>query len=240
LGFSVKQSFEVTSRFVKVFRGMKMAGTERVRERGALCGIRHFVTEVKLADYLRDYRDAARFMEYCKTCNRYGACWSCPPFEFDTEEYLSPYGTAYVIGTKIVLDEKTIEENRGWEKCMKTAHAILKKVRPVLDRHLLALEKRHPVSRAFFAGTCHICSAEACTRIEGRACIAPEKIRPSLESFGFDIGKTSAELLNVELQWSRNGLLPEYLTLVSGFFTRQTIPDFSLAWSPRSISVPAR
>jgi hypothetical protein len=37
-------------------------------------------------------------------------------------------------------------------------------------------------------------------------------------------------LLNIELKWSRDGILSEYLTLVSGFFTRQAIPDFSLVW----------
>lgn len=193
-------------------------------------GILHFIAEVNLADYLKDYRDAPRFMEYCKVCERYDACWSCPPFGFDPEEYISPYETAYLIGTKIILNENTIENNRGWDKCRKTASGILKRVRAGLDRKLLALEKQYPVSRAFFAGTCCICPASACTRIEGRACIVPEKIRPSLESFGFDIGKTSSELLHIELKWSQDGILPEYLTLVSGFFTQETIPDFSLVW----------
>jgi predicted metal-binding protein len=188
----------------------------------------HVTAAIKLADYLKDYRDAARFIEYCKVCNRYKACWSCPPFEFDTEEYLSPYETAYIVGTKIVLDENTIRENSGWDACRKTAYAILEEVRPGLDGKLLELEKRYPASKAFFAGTCHVCPAGGCARIEGRPCIAPNRIRPALESFGFDIGKTSEDLLHVELKWSRDGILPEYLTLVSGFFTQGTIPGFSL------------
>jgi predicted metal-binding protein len=192
-------------------------------------GFSHRIAEIKLADYASGYRDAVRFMEYCKACNRYAACWSCPPFDFDIGEYISPFETAYIIGTKITLDEKAIEENRGWEKCKETAYGIIGKVRSGLDRALLELEKRHPVSKAFFAGTCHVCPAGACARIEGQACIAPKKTRPSLESFGFDIGKTAAELLNIELKWSHDGVLPEYLTLVSGFFARETIPNFSLA-----------
>ena len=43
-------------------------------------------------------------------------------------------------------------------------------------------------------------------------------IRPSLEACGFDIGKTVSELLHIELKWSDNGKMPEYLTLVGGVF----------------------
>ncbi|MDR1934445.1 MAG: DUF2284 domain-containing protein [Candidatus Accumulibacter sp.] len=191
--------------------------------------VSHLVSEIKLVDYVKGYRDAPRFMEYCKACKRYNACWSCPPFEFDTEEYISPYERAYIIGTKIVLDENTIKENKGWEACKETACAILEKVRPGLDGTLLELERQYPVGKAFFAGTCHVCPAGTCARIKGQACVAPERTRPSLESFGFDIGKTSAELLNIELKWSKDGVLPEYLTLVSGFFSVKQI-EFPEEW----------
>jgi hypothetical protein len=36
--------------------------------------------------------------------------------------------------------------------------------------------------------------------------------------------------LHIELKWSRDGILPEYLTLVSGFFSRETIAEFSAFW----------
>jgi predicted metal-binding protein len=190
----------------------------------------HVTAAMKRADYLEDYRDAARFIEYCKGCNRYKTYWSCPPFEFDTEEYFAPYEMAYIVGTKIVLHEETIRRNQGLDTCKKAAYDILGRVRAGLDRKLLAMERRYPPSRAFFAGTCHVCPVGACTRIEGKPCIAPKKNRPSLEALGFDIGRTAAELLRVELKWSRDGILPEYLTLVSGFFSRETIAEFSALW----------
>lgn len=96
-----------------------------------------------------------------------------------------------------------------------------------MDQKLLMLEKHNPQSKVFLAGTCHICSKEKCTRIKREPCIAPESIRPSLEAFGFDISKTSSELLKVEMLWSKNGILPEYFTLVSGIFTtKETINLF--------------
>ncbi len=62
------------------------------------------------------------------------------------------------------------------------------------------------------------CSDNECTRNCGTPCRHPEKVRPSLEAFGFDIAKTLSELFNIELLWGKDGKLPEYLVLVSGFF----------------------
>lgn len=183
-------------------------------------------TAINVEDYIRHYRDTEKFIGYCKECGRYNTCWACPPFDFDTEEYISSYKTAYIIGTKIIIDADVIRENTGWERCTKISYQMIEEVRLVLDNKLLELEVVFPGSKAFFAGTCHICPAEKCTKIKGEPCIAPDRIRPSLESFGFDITKTSAELLEIEMKWSHNGILPEYFTLVSGFFSNNKIPSF--------------
>lgn len=142
---------------------------------------------------------------------------------FDAEEYISKYETAYIIGTKITLDQNVIDNNKGLELSTKIAYDILEKVRFELDARLLDLEKQYGPSRVFFGGVCHICKPEECTRIKGEPCIAPERVRPSLEAFGFDMGKTSAELLRIEMKWSINGILPEYFILVSGLFTESTL-----------------
>jgi predicted metal-binding protein len=167
--------------------------------------VSHITVETGLKDYIRNYRDADKFIVYCKQCDRYNACWSCPPFDFDTAEVISAYDTAYLTGTKILLDDDVIKENTGWERCTKITYLIIEEVRRNLDRRLLSLEREFPGSRAFFAGTCHICPQDECERIKGKPCIAPERIRPSLESFGFDMAKTAAELLNIEMKWSHNG-----------------------------------
>jgi predicted metal-binding protein len=64
---------------------------------------------------------------------------------------------------------------------------------------------------------------DKCTRIKGKPCISPDKVRPSLESFGFDVSKTSLQLLNVEMKWSLEGVLPPYFVLVSGFLTNADV-----------------
>ena len=132
---------------------------------------------------------------------------------------MSGYETAWLIGTKIIPDDSTRKQCTGKELALQTGRTILAQVREELDVRLLALEKQHPGSRAFFAGTCHACPQGTCTRKKGRPCICPDRMRPSLEALGFDLGKTASELLGIKMQWSREGELPEYFTLVSGFFT---------------------
>jgi methionyl-tRNA synthetase len=67
-------------------------------------------------------------------------------------------------------------------------------------------------------GTCPYCGGAPCARIEGKPCRHPSKVRPSLEAFGFDMGKTAQDLLGLEIKWSHDEFLPEYLTLICGIF----------------------
>ena len=203
---------------------MIQTNNETITVNGREYAFSHFSVKVEVRELIQGYRDTEKFIVYCKKCNRYNACWACPPFDFNTDEYLTPYPIAYIIGTKITLDKGTIDNHRGWDRCTKISYEIIEEVRKGMDNMLLNLEEQYPESKVFFAGACHICPIEKCMRITGEPCISPERIRPSLEAFGFDISKISAELLNIEMKWSRNGILPEYFTLVSGFFTVNEIP----------------
>ena len=181
---------------------------------------------IPVTTYIEQYRDAEKFIRFCKECNRYDRCWACPPFDFDTTEYLIGYDNAYIIGIKIILDDET-RQQPDMETSKIIARQIIEEVRAKVDKRLLTLEKSYPGSKSFFAGTCINCPPETCTRIKGAPCIHPDKIRYSLEAMGFDIEKTASELLQTELKWSTTPLLPEYFTLVSGFFTNYKIDDFS-------------
>lgn len=111
------------------------------------------IAEKELKDYIRDYRDTDKFIGYCKACNRYNSCWACPPFDFDTEEYIAPYKMAYIIGTKITMSEKTVRDNQGWDKCTKISYEIIEKVRYDLDKKLLELEKNISQQQGVFWGS---------------------------------------------------------------------------------------
>ncbi|MBK5722935.1 DUF2284 domain-containing protein [Dysgonomonas sp. Marseille-P4677] len=179
----------------------------------------NYVSSISTADYIAKYRDVDKFIVFCQQCNKYNNCWACPPFGFDKEEYIMKYKNAYIIGTKITLSEEIRLSCKNNEDSKSTGVKIIEEVRKNLDKQLLQAESETLNSRAFFAGTCHFCPKEDCTRIVGKPCRYPDKIRPSLESLGFDIGKTTEELLGIKLQWSTDGSPPEYLVLVSGLFT---------------------
>lgn len=175
---------------------------------------------LSLDKYIRIYRDVDKFIGFCRQCNSYAHCWSCPPFDFDVDEYMSNYDTVTIIGTKITPD-KSFYKCEDRDRNIKLEDEIISSERRQLDSYLLDLERANPNSRAFFAGVCHCCAERECTRKRSLQCRHPEDMRYSLEAFGFDIVRTASELLGIDLKWSKNGAMPEYYTLVSGLFTKQ-------------------
>jgi predicted metal-binding protein len=176
------------------------------------------IAEIPTLEYIEGFRDADRFIAFCKECKQYLTCWACPPYNFDTLEYISNYKKVFIIGTKVVPEINVTTSNDK-----EYGRNLLANVRVQLDEKLLNLEKEYPDSKVFFAGTCFHCPNGECPRSLGLPCVQPDKIRYSLESFGFDIGKTCSDLLHLELKWSKQGELPEYLVLVSGLFTNEDI-----------------
>lgn len=181
--------------------------------------IQNAVASISISEYINDYRDTDKFIGFCKACNKYGNCWSCPPYDFSTDEFLSHYKYAYIIGTKIIPSKSLSDQCHSMEDSIRIGKQLISDVRKNLDKRLIEIETQHSDSKVFFAGTCHVCDVDTCTRIIGQPCRFPDKIRYSLESFGFDIGKTTSQLLGIELKWSKDGSLPQYLTLVSALLS---------------------
>ncbi len=171
---------------------------------------RDYTVSLPASEYIAVYRDARRIGACCRVCPNYGRSWACPPFDFDMDEYLSGYRTALIIATKIspVRHDLPISE----------AQRLLYPERIKHEKALLELERRYG-GRAFaYAGTCLYCPAGSCSRPDGQPCRHPERVRPSLEACEFDLCRTTEELLGIPLRWGEGDRLPEYLTLVSGFF----------------------
>ncbi len=181
-----------------------------------------------MADYEAEYRDCQKFIEFCKVCKNYGTLWSCPPFEPDSEIDISKYKFAYILGTKVFIDERTRYSADSVEARTRLTYDILLDVRKEIDQKLLDLEKRFAGSLAFYAGSCRQCEDNICTRSQSLACTKPERMRSSLEAIGFDMGKTTSTLLGIEMKWSTDNVLPEYFTLVSALLTNHTSEDIRL------------
>lgn len=173
--------------------------------------VEYFTKEIEAAKYVADFRDAARFMEACRQCPNYNRSWACPPFEFDIEDVLRQYDKVRIFAAKVAPTCSSLP--------LSAAQELIKPERIKMEGCLLGLEKEVG-GRAFsYIGKCLHCQG-SCQRIYGKQCCHPDKVRPSLESFGFDIAKTLSDLFGIELKWGAGGKLPEYLVLVGAVFFR--------------------
>lgn len=137
---------------------------------------------LRIPDYIKGYLDAPRFLQGCNACENYARRWCCPPLSFDFQTYSAPYSYICIIGAKIP------EPN---------SDAMLFGPRRAFAEYLMAQEDRH--SRALIASSCLLC--RRCARETGSACIHPNRLRYSLEAFGFDLARTAAELLGSPLSF---------------------------------------
>ena len=155
--------------------------------------ISHHTVFMPAGEYIRKYRDEDKFIVFCRRCNRYDRCWACPPYDFDISARIGKYKYICITGTQIVPDPSSVPTiPAGTEK--EVVIGLLTEVRLQLDSWLRWLETEYPGSLACYAGTCHLCPDDTCTRITGQPCRHPHLIRHSLESFGFDLGRTAEDV----------------------------------------------
>ncbi len=190
--------------------------------------IEHKIARLQVTDYIDGYCDVSRFIEYCKQCNNYGNVWACPPYSFDKLSKIKDFKYVHIIGSQAFIDESIRYSPTNAKEQKDISYQIMELARKDIDEPLLELEKKYPGSLCFFAGSCFFCPKELCTRLVDKPCIYPTKMRSSLEAYGFDISKTALDLLGIELEWSKNFVLPQYLTLTSALFTNHNIED--LEW----------
>jgi len=114
------------------------------------------------------------------------------------------------MATKIIPDRNDIPVEMTQE--------FIRPERVRIEKGLLEMERKYGGRGFAYVGKCLYCSGSECTRKRNRPCLHPDKVRPSLEAFGFDIGRTLSELFGIRLLWGKDGILPEYLMLVSGLF----------------------
>ncbi len=163
-----------------------------------------------VAEYAARFRDAQRFAGYCRACPNYGRSWGCPPLGFDVGATLAQYRTALLVATKITPADRGLP--------LSEAKRLILPERRRLEARLLGLERTCGGRSFAYVGSCLHCPEGSCTRPDSLPCRHPELVRPSLEACGFDIGRTTSELFGIELRWGSEGRMPEYLTLVCGFF----------------------
>lgn len=169
-----------------------------------------YTVAISTNEYIRRFRDSERFIKYCRECKNFNRSWACPPFSHDTEAELRKYSSLLLIATRIDLAGKEIP--------IAESPRLIRPERIRIERRLLEMERIYGGRSYAYAGSCLYCPENTCARTIGKPCRHPDLVRPSLEAYGFDIGRTTAELFGIPLLWGKDGILPDYLTLVCGFF----------------------
>ncbi len=183
------------------------------------------IAQIATLEYIEKFRDVDKFIEFCKKCNNYKSLWSCPPFDDDRFMSLNQFELTTIIGVKIHIDEDTRCKATNNEERNTLIRDILFGVRKEVDEVLLNLEQQTHTSRLYYAGSCRLCAPTKCSRIDNMPCRYPKKMRSTLEAVGFDMGRTTSDLLSVELKWCDGDMLPPYFTLVYGFLSNHSVID---------------
>lgn len=179
----------------------------------------HHIEERTLEE-IKAYLQPQVFIEYCKECEYYNKIWTCPPYDFDISKMLEDYKYAYIIGSKLYINDlgagfNELINNRDTEYA---AGEIYKTARRVLDEKLVALEKGK--ERILLAGRCLIC--KSCTREKQLPCIHKEKAHFSLESLGFNVSAICEDILGDKILWAKESL-PEYYIYISAIFSQEKL-----------------
>lgn len=179
-------------------------------------------SHIEMPQFRQKYQDREKFMAFCRECPRYDALWSCPPLSFEVNEFLEPYAGIHLVCAKINLDEETIQEADTAEKIKTTGWDIVSAVKLAVDERLRKLEARIPGSLSLSSGGCNQC--QSCTRKSGVPCRQPDKMRYSLDAFGFDLSAITKDIFHIEILWCKDSL-PKYFTLIHGLLTDRPIPE---------------
>ena len=166
--------------------------------------------EISICDYVRDYVDFGETQERCSHCSDYGKTWSCPPFDFDPVDFWNAFDVLQVYGYRLTY---------SGERTLKEMEDALWKEKERLDAELRAMEPLYPGSTSLSLGSCRLC--ESCTRAEGETCRHPDMVRHSIESVGGNVGKTLKDLCGIEIEWAKDGKLPEHFVLVGGLLRKE-------------------
>ena len=177
---------------------------------------------ILLSDFQQKYQDREKYMAYCRECPRYNTVWSCPPLYLDVDAYLGRFAWGNILCAKIILSSHVIAEADMPEKIKTMGWEILLSVKLDMDEKLRQLEKHIPGSVSLSSGGCNLC--KVCSRKDGQPCRQPDKMRYSLDAFGFNLTAITKDMFDIDILWCKERL-PDYFALIHGILTEDEVPD---------------
>lgn len=172
--------------------------------------------------FRRKYQNREKYMAYCRECPNYNAIWTCPPLAFDVDTYLERFEWINVLCARIILSNQVIVEADTPDKIRTVGWEILLSVKLDMEEKLRRLEKHIPGSVSLSSGGCNLC--KECSRKNALPCRQPDKMRYSLDAFGFDLTAITKDMFDIDLLWCKERL-PDYFTLIHGILTEEKMLD---------------
>jgi len=178
------------------------------------CSVESFRKEVSVREFMETCVDVPRFLRCCQACPTYGKTWSCPPYDFSSEDIWKSYKSLLLIGKKVIVPQDLREKTFQKAEVAMVCNKLLAPFKHALLMELLALEAEHPGSMALSAGKCEICVV--CTRLQNLPCRNPHLCRYSIEALGGDVVQAVEKYFGEKLIWEKEGHLPQHLFLIGG------------------------
>ena len=166
---------------------------------------------IKTKDFLK-YIKIPQVENYCKECDNYAVKWDCPPHKENPLKIWLKYENIdlYLLKLNYAPFFQKIKFTE-YELRHIVKHTVYKERYKQMDDLLKIEEDKN--GYLMFGGSCILC--KKCTRIENKPCRFPEKRKDSPESLGAHLINATKDIFNIELKWSKNYQIPEYITNIS-------------------------
>lgn len=160
---------------------------------------------MQIQDFLKRYYQPERLAQSCEVCPSFGKVWSCPAGVPDTERFFAPFSKIVLIGVQVYYDETQLAAAADGNADAVRAQSYEPAKRSLLEA-LFQLERRFKGAVAIAAGRCEQC--QPCTRVQGKPCCKPARMRYSFSAFRMDLMGIAEQQLGMPLIWSKEALPP--------------------------------
>lgn len=175
---------------------------------------------ISTEEYVKNYVNVGKFIEYCKECPNYNKRWSCPPYSFDVmEEFWNKYRYLHLFAFKLDLEDDLGDSVMTPEEIDQLVLRIRQQNYRMASKWILEQEQNNPNTIALDGGHCSKC--KRCMRLKGLPCRFGETIRPAIDAIGGDLVKTADEIFNTPILWIENGKVPQYFLFILGLLSQE-------------------
>ncbi|MFT8395504.1 DUF2284 domain-containing protein [Propionibacterium sp.] len=179
-------------------------------------------------DYVRDFVNVPKFVEFCRECGSHNQTWACPEFDFDPLDVWQKYRWLHLSARIMEFTPGQPRTGIPHQQLLDDVRAMFSKEKWHAYRQLVALHRRVPGSVGLSVGSCEVCTE--CTRPQGLPCRNPDQLFHSIESMGGDVMGTMSTIFGHPTLWSDGTTLPASYLVVTGLLCNvEELPERALA-----------